>query len=138
MRTGQKISSKSAELKMLVKTNLILILFCALILVSETLESEERCSSISCVHASATILEKLDLDIDPCDDFYDYACGNFAQEIHTPDEKSTVDTLALMNDKLNEYLLTVLTKSIHNTEPKIHKLCKIMFQSCENVGKYLQ
>ncbi|CAO1339723.1 unnamed protein product [Diamesa hyperborea] len=117
---------------MLIKTNLILLLFCALIVDNETLNSGERCSSISCVHASASILERLDLDIDPCDDFYGYACGNFAQEVHTPDEKSTVDTLALMNDKLNEYLLTVLTKPVLDTELKIHKLSKIMFQSCEN------
>ena len=117
---------------------LILILFCVLFVDSDSLDTGERCSSISCVHASASILERLDLDIDPCDDFYDYACGNFAQEIHTPDEKSTVDTLALMNDKLNEYLLTVLNKPILDTEPTIHKLSKIMFKSCENVGKYLE
>lgn len=119
---------------MLNKKSLILIIFCVLIVNHATQDTGERCSSISCVHASASILEKLDLDTDPCDDFYEYACGNFAEEVHTPDEKSTVDTLALMGDKLNEYLLTVLSKPILDTEPKIHKLSKIMFKSCDNVG----
>ncbi|CAO1337117.1 unnamed protein product [Diamesa serratosioi] len=122
---------------------LLIILIVCIVLINEinavvdheSLETEEQCSSISCVHASASILERLDLDIDPCDDFYGYACGNFAEEIHTPDEKSTVDTLTLMNDKLNEYLLTVLTKPILDSERKTHKLSKIMFKSCENVEK---
>jgi hypothetical protein len=52
------------------------------------------------------------------------------EEQHTPDEKSTVDTIALMSDKLTEYLLTLLLKPSENDEQKLHKLAKTLFNSC--------
>lgn len=93
---------------------------------------KERCSTLSCVHSSATIIQKLNTEVDPCDDFYEYACGTFLQEQHTPDEKSTVDTIALMDAKLTEYLLTLLLKPSQEGDPKLHKLAKTFFASCQN------
>lgn len=96
---------------------------------------ENRCSTLSCVHSSATIIQRLNADVDPCDDFYEYACGTFLEEQHTPDEKSTVNTLAQMNDKLTEYLLTLLLKPSEENEPKLHKLAKTFFNSCLDTSK---
>lgn len=95
---------------------------------------KDRCSTLSCVYASATLLQKLDTEISPCDDFYEYACGTFKEEQHTPDEKSTVNTLALMTDKLTEYLLTLLLKPSPEDEPPLHKLAKTLFRGCLNSG----
>lgn len=109
-----------------------LIFFAALIVNSA---ANDRCSTLSCVHASATIIQKLNTEVDPCDDFYDYACGTFLEEQHTPDEKSTVDTIALMGDKLTEYLLTLLLKPAESGDTKLHKLAKSLFKSCLDDSK---
>lgn len=125
-------------LKMLRTKCIVFVLFCALSVRAESPDIEDnnkRCSSLSCVHASASIVDLIDFEIDPCNDFFGYACGNFVEEVYTPDEKTTLDTLSLMNDKLTEYLLTLFSKPILETEPKIHKLSKHMFQSCEKLGK---
>ena len=117
------------------------MIFCALYVwpgsteIVENADNKNRCTSLSCVHASASIIDLIETEIDPCNDFYGYACGNFVEEVFTPDEKSTLDTLTLMGDKLTEYLLTLYTKPILDTEPNIHKLSKRMFQSCEKFGK---
>ena len=102
---------------------------------TEIADNKDRCTSLSCVHASASIIDLIESEIDPCNDFYGYACGNFVEEVYTPDEKSTLDTLTLMGDKLTEYLLTLYTTPILDNEPKIHELSKRMFQSCERFGK---
>lgn len=107
----------------------LIFLFC-LTLSANAAKYKDRCSTLSCVHSSATIIQKLDTSVDPCDDFYNYACGTFLEEQHTPDEKSTVDTIALMSDKLTEYLLTLLLKPSENDEPKLHGLAKTLFNSC--------
>lgn len=98
--------------------------------------SKDQCSTLSCVHSSATIIQRLDASVDPCDDFYQYACGTFLEEQHTPDEKTTVDTIALMSDKLTEYLLTLLTKPLTDEDTKLHKLAKTHFVSCMNTSKF--
>lgn len=98
--------------------------------------SKDRCSTLSCVHSSATIIQRLDASFDPCEDFYQYACGTFLEEQHTPDEKTTVDTIALMSDKLTEYLLTLLSKPVTDEDSKLHKLAKTFFNSCMDFSKF--
>lgn len=98
-------------------------------------EVKKQCSTLSCVHAAATVIQKLNTQVDPCDDFYEFACGNFIDGQHTPDEKSTVDTIALMTDKLTEYLLTLLLKESPEKEEKLPKLAKTLFNSCFNTSE---
>lgn len=114
---------------------LLTILFQVTLTSSSESKYKDRCSTLSCVHASATIIQKVNTEIDPCDDFYGYACGTFLEEQHTPDEKSTVDTIALMGDKLTEYLLTLLSKPLEEKDPNLHKLAKTLYKSCLNSGK---
>lgn len=114
---------------------LALVFVFQLTFASSAAKYEDRCSTLSCVHSSATIIQKLNVEVDPCDDFYEYACGTFLEEQHTPDEKTTVDTIALMSDKLTEYLLTLLLKQADDDEPELHKLAKTLFNSCLNFSK---
>lgn len=90
-----------------------------------------RCSTLSCVHSSALLLQKLDLDVNPCEDFYQFACGGYISEQNTPDEKSTVDTLSLMYEQLIEYLLRLFENPSEETSTKeVHKFAQNFFDSC--------
>lgn len=102
---------------------------------TQDLSQNDRCSTLSCVHASATILRKINLEANPCDDFYEFACGTFMKDQHTPDESSTINTLALMQDKLYEFLLTLVIKPIEEDEKKLHALVKKFYKSCMDESK---
>lgn len=119
--------------KMSLKTHSVWLL--SVLALSVSASPENRCSTLSCVHSSAAIIQRLNSQVNPCDDFYEYACGTFIEEQHTPDEKSTVDTISLMSEKLTEYLLTLLLKPSDGSEPKLHKLAKTLFNSCLNLSK---
>jgi len=41
---------------------------------------EKVCLTPGCVKAAATVLDMIDTEQDPCNDFYDFACGNFIKE----------------------------------------------------------
>lgn len=97
--------------------------------------AEELCSTLSCVHSSALLLQKLDLDVNPCEDFYSFACGGYISEQHTPDEKATVDTLTLMYEQLIEYLLRLFENPSEDTSSKeAHKYAQNFFDSCMDTG----
>ncbi|CAO1340853.1 unnamed protein product [Diamesa tonsa] len=126
---------------LILKTCLVLVIICALFVVPGLFEDPEtttisdnrkHCSSLSCIHSSASILELINPEIEPCDDFYDYACGNFVEEVFTPDEKAKLDTFSLMGDKLVEYLLTLFSVPISEKDSNLHRLSKKMFNSCTN------
>lgn len=112
----------------------LVILFHLTFAIQKDATYKNRCSTLSCVHSSATIIQRLKTEVDPCDDFYEYACGTFLEEQHTPDEKSTVDTIALMDSKLTEYLLTLLLKPTLEDDPKLHRLAKTLFNSCMDIS----
>ena len=44
----------------------------------------------ACLEAADEMLKTMDKNIDPCEDFYQYACGNFLRNAKIPDDKSSV------------------------------------------------
>ena len=40
-------------------------------------KAARSCHSEACYKASQAILENMDLTADPCEDFYQFACGNY-------------------------------------------------------------
>lgn len=113
-------------------TKISTFIFCLTVVSASKLES--RCSTLSCVHASAAMITKINSDIDPCEDFYEFACGEFKEDQHTPDEKTTVDTIALMGDKLIEFLLTLLEQTSSENDSKLHVLARKFYRSCLDYG----
>lgn len=116
----------------------ILGLFIAILIVKISDCAQQPCSTIPCVLSAAAIIEKLNSEVNPCENFYDFACGQFGEEVSTPDEKSTVNTLSLMEDNLNELLLTVLSsESSKNDDIEIHKIAKDFYASCTKTCEFL-
>ena len=55
-----------------------------------------------CIKAAADILDKLNTNVDPCDDFYEFACRNFKKNTVIPDDRSRSSMFSVLGDKLNE------------------------------------
>ena len=50
--------------------------------------------------SASRILEAMDTNVDPCDDFFEYACGSWNREHVIPDDRSNYDTFSKLRDSL--------------------------------------
>lgn len=96
--------------------------------------AQEYRKSLKCVvcFAASSILKNIDSSVEPCDDFYKFACGKFVKNTVIPDEKSTVNCFSMVTDKLQEQLRTVIEEPISPQDKKPFRLVKNLFRACMN------
>lgn len=77
-------------------------------------------------------MQSLDATVDPCDDFYKFACGNFIRNTVIPDEKYLVTPLTKIDDIVKEQLRLIVSELPEKNEGKPFKLAKLLFKECMN------
>ncbi|KAK2705540.1 neprilysin-2-like [Artemia franciscana] len=92
----------------------------------------EVCKTPGCTLAAAELLMNVDESVDPCDDFYKFACGNFEKRTTIPDDRSAVTTFSILSDKLLVQLRQILQEKPSDNEPKPFTLVKNLYKSCMN------
>lgn len=90
------------------------------------------CLTGGCITAASQILNSMDSSVEPCDDFYSFACGNFVKSTYIPDDKLTVDTFTALADQIDIQLRTIIEDEIDPNESKVFSLVKKMHRSCMN------
>ena len=50
--------------------------------------------------AASEILQNMDETVNPCDDFYQFACGNFIKKTAIPDDRTRVSSFSVLSDEL--------------------------------------
>lgn len=95
-------------------------------------KSQNYCMTKGCISAAAEILQKMDEKVDPCDDFYKFACGTYIEETVIPDDRTRTSMFSVLGDKLEGQLRGLLEGSILAEEPQPYSMSKSVFQSCMN------
>lgn len=90
------------------------------------------CLTSGCITAASHILNAIDSSTEPCNDFYQFACGNFVKNTYIPDDKLTVDTFSTLADQIDIQLRTIIEDEIVPKESNVFVLVKNLHRSCMN------
>ncbi|XP_042901081.1 neprilysin-2 isoform X3 [Parasteatoda tepidariorum] len=96
-------------------------------------DMSDICLTPGCVKTAAEILQNLNEDADPCDNFYKFACGGWLDKHAIADDRSSVSVFSDVQDELNLKLRVLLDKQSDGSEPKTVKMIKDMYDSCMNL-----
>ncbi|XP_058117957.1 neprilysin-2-like [Anopheles ziemanni] len=90
------------------------------------------CLTPGCIHSASKALEQMDQTVEPCEDMYTYACGRYVKETIVPDEKVSVTTFSVTNDRLQQQLRALVSDEIFESDATPFKLAKNLYKLCMN------
>ncbi|XP_054269919.1 neprilysin-4-like isoform X2 [Macrosteles quadrilineatus] len=74
----------------------------------------------------------MDTTADPCDDFYQFACGNWGSHNPIPKDKAAFDTFEVLRESLDTVLKDLLEADPTSDDPEPYVKTKNLYRSCMN------
>ena len=93
------------------------------------------CLTSDCVQTAASLLSAMDRTVDPCEDFFEFACGAWNKRHVIPEDRSSVSTFEVLADQLQIILKGLLEGPAAPEDSDISQESKHLYQSCVNVSQ---
>uniref|UniRef100_A0A2C9JGN5 Endothelin-converting enzyme 1 n=1 Tax=Biomphalaria glabrata TaxID=6526 RepID=A0A2C9JGN5_BIOGL len=97
--------------------------------------SNKVCTTKSCVSTAAQIMAGMDFTADPCNDFFQYACGQWNRKHVIPEEKATYNQFDKLHDENQIIMRALLEEPIKKEEGEAVMKAKLLYKSCVNTSQ---
>ncbi|KAH8273040.1 hypothetical protein KR018_002243, partial [Drosophila ironensis] len=94
---------------------------------------EGICMTQECVRTAASLLSAMDLTADPCEDFFQYACGTWNKMHPIPEDRSSISTFEVLSDQQQVILRSVLEEPVDERDNQATIKAKTFYQSCMDI-----
>lgn len=95
-------------------------------------KEQPKCETFGCIKASSRVISYIDESVDPCDNFYEFACGNYIRSTQIPEDKVIVDSFSTVDDLVRDQLRTIINEPPQPNESKPFRLAKNFNSACLN------
>lgn len=92
-----------------------------------------QCSSLACISTSHRIIENLNINTNPCENFYSYACDGWINTHFLTPSETSISYFKEIYRKNLIILYKILKENVQTNSESIKKL-KIYFNSCMNTS----
>ncbi|XP_072385133.1 neprilysin-1-like [Diabrotica undecimpunctata] len=128
--------------KLLVILIVALLAFCGMLMImvftrknqSCTVKKKTICLTEECVRTASSLLAAMDHNVDPCVDFFQYACGTWNKVHLIPEDKSSISTFEVMADQLQVILKGVLEEPLNLNDNDATRKAKIFYSTCMDLN----
>ncbi|CAN9511474.1 unnamed protein product [Ophioblennius macclurei] len=130
-KSAKKPRWTSLEIGLITIVSLLFIIIVALIILFATQKTDEICTTADCTQSASRLIENMDAGVDPCDNFYQYACGGWLKKNIIPETSSRYSTFDILRDELEVILKGVLENTVEGEAEALTK-AKTLYKSCTN------
>ncbi|KAK0393533.1 hypothetical protein QR680_000260 [Steinernema hermaphroditum] len=95
-------------------------------------EHEEICTTEGCVQAANNLIMAMNNSVDPCENFYEYACGKWNRNHPIPDDMFAFGTFAFVREHMRQQMRVLLESEVVSKSRAV-QMVKDSYKICMNV-----
>ncbi|XP_015790642.1 neprilysin-2-like [Tetranychus urticae] len=99
---------------------------------SQATKIDQVCVTPECSKKAESILKSLNREVAPCDDFYEFACGNWIKKNPCPDLYPYVSVIDTLNSKPIEQIKSLLENESDSNDELITNITRSYYKMCMN------
>lgn len=96
-------------------------------------QMEQSCDTPHCVKTAAAVIESMNTEADPCEDFYEYACGGWTKSHTIPEDQPSFSSFSVLRENLQVTLKDLFEKPKSASEPSSIGMVKDYYASCIDI-----
>lgn len=105
---------------------------------NDTHPQSGTCLTQACVTVAAALLNAMDHHVDPCQDFYRYACGGWIKSNPIPEGKSIWGTFGKLWQENQLVMRNVLEKPLSSNASKAEIKAQVYYNSCMDANDTME
>ncbi|XP_045162499.2 neprilysin-1-like isoform X2 [Mercenaria mercenaria] len=110
---------------------IVIIVLAAVLAVKMKYKGEEVCLTKECSEVAARVISSIDYSVDPCDNFYDFACGSWMKKHVVPEDRSNLYTYGVVRENVKVTIKYLLEGDLESEVDAVRK-ARYFYQSCMN------
>ncbi|XP_038076772.1 neprilysin-1-like isoform X2 [Patiria miniata] len=95
----------------------------------------QTCTSQQCIKSAAICLDSMNRDADPCDNFFEYACGGWIKQKVIPDDKSSYSAFTVLREQVEIKCKELFEREGKEDEAKPIISVRNIYKSCLDLDR---